>query len=235
MDKYLFLHIPKTAGVKIRHNIHMNLVAPQGRVCVQEEGFDLGAMTDAELQDFDIISGHFGAAVRRRLEPGRRCVSMLRSPCPRFISLYFYWKTLAGTYLAQLAHTLSIYEFAASNNPVIVEYVDNAQTWQFFHDFQINTRLRFAGRARSEILTGAGHNLRAFDCVGIHEDMEGTLAKMAKTFAWQWTDTPAARINKTPDYDVSQIDLDLLRKKLGDRLALDEELYAQGLERFNSN
>ena len=66
MQKYLFIHIPKTAGVKIRHNIHMNSNYPHAKICVQEEGFDLRFMTDAELQDYDIISGHFGYGLRRR-------------------------------------------------------------------------------------------------------------------------------------------------------------------------
>ena len=232
MHKYLFVHIPKTAGVKIRHNIHMNSNYPHAKICVQEEGFDLRFMTDAELQDYDLISGHFGYGLRRRVEPTRRCVTVLCEPLQRFISTYFYWKTLVGTYLSQLAHTLSIYEFAASQDSTVVEYVDNAQTWQMLHDFLMPSRQQFAKNSRSEIIAAAKRNLESLDFVGIQEDMPGTLAKMKKTFAWEWTDEPNEWINKTPDYDVGKINLDLVRKQLGDRLALDEELYALGVELF---
>ena len=233
MHKYLFIHIPKTAGVKIRHNIHMNSNYPNAKICVQEEGFDLRFMTDAELQDYDIISGHFGYGLRRRVEPTRRCVTVLRDPLQRFISTYFYWKTLAGTYLSQLAHTLSIYEFAASQDSTVVEYVDNAQTWQMLHDFLMPSRQQFAKCSPAEIIAGAKRNLRSLDFVGIQKDMIGTLAKMKETFSWEWTDEPGVWINKTPDYDVAQIDLGRLKEQLGDRLTLDEELYALGTELYN--
>ena len=234
MHKYLFVHIPKTAGVKIRHNIHMNCGYPDAKICVQEEGFDLRFMTDTELQDYDIVSGHFGYALRRRMEPGRRCVTVLREPFQRFISTYFYWRTLTGTTLAQLAHSLSIYDFAASQDSTVIEYVDNAQTWQILHDFEMTSRLQFAKCSRAEIIEGAKRNLEALDFVGIQEDMPGTLAKMKDTFSWQWTDEPGEWINRTPEYDVTKIDLALLRKQLGDRLALDEELYAHGVKLFKN-
>lgn len=233
MQKYLFVHIPKTAGVKIRHNIHMNSGYPNAKICVQEEGFDLRFMTDAELQDFDIISGHFGYALRRRLEPSRRCITVLREPLHRVISTYFYWKTLSGTHLSQLAQTLSIYEFAASQDLAIIEYLDNAQTWQILHDFLMPSRQQFAKSSPVEIIAGAKRNLQAFDFVGIQEDMIGTLAKMKETFSWEWTDEPGDWINKTPDYDLAQIDLGRLKEQLGDRLTLDEELYALGTELYN--
>ena len=231
-NKYLFIHIPKTAGVKIRHNIHMNAGYPHAKILVQEEGVDLRFITDVELQECDIVSGHFGFALRRRFEAARRCLTVLRRPLDRVVSGYYYWKTLHGTPLAQMANALSIYDFVASQDTTVVEYVDNAQTWQLFADFLAPTRARHASRSKSEIVAATKANLASFDFVGIQEDMPGTLEKMKRTFAWEWTDEAAERINKTPDYDAAHIDTALLRARLGDKLAMDEEIYAFALELF---
>jgi hypothetical protein len=232
VNRYLFIHIPKTAGVKIRHNIHMNVGFPHAKVLVQEEGVDLRFVTDAELQESDIISGHFGYALRRRLEPTRLCVTVLRRPLDRIISGYYYWKTLHGTALEKMANALSIYDFVASQDTTVVEYVDNSQTWQIFADFLAPTRGQHAACTSADILAGAKANLAAFDCVGIQEDIPGTLAKMKRVFSWKWTDEAGKWMNKTPEYDVSKIDISLLRERLGDRIAMDEELYALALELF---
>jgi hypothetical protein len=231
MARYLFIHIPKTAGVKIRHNIHMNVGYPDARVCVPEEGGDLRYHTDAELQGFDLISGHVGYALRRRLEPGRRCLTLLRKPLERVISTYYYWKTISPPH-SEIAQSMSIEEFLVSHHPLVTEYVDNAQVWQIFSDFIFSHRRCFADLSRREVLNRARGHLASMDFVGIQEDLTGCLEKMKRRFAWQWTDDPAERINPTPGYDLRSLDLDALRRKAGDRLALDDELYACAAELY---
>jgi hypothetical protein len=231
MAKYLFIHIPKTAGVKLRHNIHMNVGYPQARICVPEEGSDLRYHSDVELQSFDLISGHFGYALRRRLEPGRRCLTLLRKPLERAISTYYYWKTLPSPH-SQITQLMSIEEFLVSKHPLVTEYVDNAQVWQIFSDYTLSHRHRFADLSRRELLMRAREHLASMDFVGIQEDMPGCLNKMKRRFEWQWTDDPLERINPTPGYDLGSLDLDALRRKAGDRLALDDELYSYAAELY---
>jgi hypothetical protein len=150
----------------------------------------------------------------------------------RFISGYYYWKTLHPAPAFRAANELSIYDFARSSDPAVVELIDNAQTWQLYWHFDATARLRFADRPQREILEGAKRNIASLDFVGLQEDVAGTLAKMKERFAWRWTDEPTAIVNPTARYDPALVDRNRLREALGSRIALDEELYEFARELF---
>jgi hypothetical protein len=170
--------------------------------------------------------------LRRRLDVDRKCITFLRRPLERVISTYYYWKTLSGTLNARIATDLSIYEFAESQESLVTEYLDNAQTWQLFWDYSMAARVRFAHLEPPAILAQTMENLRLLDFVGIQEDLPQALEKMKRKFSWQWTDESDIKINKTPEYDLGQIDLDLLRNKVGNRLDMDESIYEFATELY---
>ncbi|QOV90173.1 hypothetical protein IPV69_02005 [Humisphaera borealis] len=219
--------------MKIRHNIHMNANYPDTRICVQEEGEDLRYYTDKELADFDLISGHFGFAIRRRLEADRHCITILREPISRIISGYHYWRTLVDTPLGNACNSMDIYQFSQSLDPTVIEFIDNAQTWQLFWDYTTAARRRFEKIPPSEVLATARKNLRSFDFVGVQENMPGVLSTMATRFNWRWTDDVADRINSSPNPKAAgEVDLKRLRESLGSKVRLDDELYQLALQLF---
>lgn len=232
MDKYFFIHIPKTAGVKIRANLHMNANFPHTKLFIPEEGDDLRYVTDTELNANNVISGHFGYALRRRLDADWRALTVLRNPVERIISGYYYWKTLPAAPLSIAARELPIYDFARSDNQAVLDYVDNAQTWQLFSDYARPTRKRFADHGAAWVLEQAKVNLATLDFVGLQEDMSGTLTKLTRKFSWRVTDAPSLRKNETPPYDLASIDQQRLRDALGDKIVLDEALYACGCDLY---
>lgn len=234
MIRYLFLHVPKSAGVLVRTAIWRNLPA-DAKVLVREEvGESLfDDIPTREFARFHLVSGHFGFEQAARIGGDRIFVTMLRDPLERYLSAYHYWRAQPGASpLFALARELDIYSYATNGHPVVRALVDNGLTWQLVGDYLRRETSLYARLTPEKLLDRALANLALFDMVGVQEDMEASLALLSRIGKWRYPGSARERINETPAYDVGQIDLDRLRKALGDRLKLDEALYAHGRELF---
>lgn len=232
--KYAFLHIPKTAGVRVRSSIWSN-TSNNALVLIREEIepsiFD--GMRSHELEEYDIVSGHYGFDTLRRMRDERVRVTFLREPVSRFVSSYFYWRSQAGkNVLYDAAKNQSIYEMAESKNDTVNEYIDNAMTWQIAGDPRNRAKNFYRHYAREDLLALAKANLGVFDYVGFQDRMAASLEKMRVGLGWKHDIPAGEKANETPPYDKSEIDYTRLRRALGDKLELDEALYAHARERF---
>ena len=88
MAKFLFLHLPKTAGTSLRLALQEaygpEAVSPHVNACfLQNENLDL-------LNQYTFICGHLSFADARRLFPDAATFTVVREPVERCISWYWY-------------------------------------------------------------------------------------------------------------------------------------------------
>ena len=226
LARYLFDHIPKTAGMS------MNAVFDD---CVGPEnvrrflGWQHASQVIARWESKTILTGHFwhspGSLVKRR----RRYLTMLRRPEDRALSLYFFYRNNlpdSDDPAASLAQAMDLPEFLMSSNPAVVRAIHNFAVLHFrrlAEDGYSTT----SDDARS--LAAAKEVLEEYDFVGIHEDLAGSVERMCSRFGW-----PAVRsipaVNPTRQRtSLSGID-PALRARLREVNRLDTELYEHALK-----
>jgi len=86
--KVIFLHIPKTAG----QSVHAALVNAYGKetVCPARVNDQLRQMSIAELNRYQVFSGHFDWSLLDCVKGSKYVFTILREPIDRILSFYFY-------------------------------------------------------------------------------------------------------------------------------------------------
>jgi hypothetical protein len=100
--KVIFLHIPKTAG----QSVHAALTAAYGAsaICPARVNEQLFGMTVAELNNYQVFSGHLDWSLLDCVRGPRFAFTVLREPRDRILSFYFFLRAeAAGLTPAQLA------------------------------------------------------------------------------------------------------------------------------------
>lgn len=88
MAKFLFLHLPKTAGTSLRHALQeaygAEAVSPHVNACFLQN-------SDLELLNrFTFICGHLSFSDAHRLFPDAAMMTVVRNPVERCLSWYWY-------------------------------------------------------------------------------------------------------------------------------------------------
>lgn len=88
--KIIFLHIPKTAG----QSVHSALVNAFGKdaVCPARVNEQLRLMSIAEINRYQVFSGHFDWSLLDCIKGPKYVFTILRDPMDRIFSFYFYLK-----------------------------------------------------------------------------------------------------------------------------------------------
>lgn len=223
MDRYLFFHMPKTAGSSLRQYFRTlfgdDQVGPP-------EGTLLPVGADAsQLARYRMIVGHFSFEHVAAF-PGRRVLTFLRSPVDVVVSAYYYTRNtpeIVATPQVALCRDLSLREVLKSQQGLRI--------------FSNDTVRRFAGHevysmSDREALAQAKRNLAACDFVGIHEQMDDSLVMMSATFGWPVQSLPRANVTsgRPPLVEIDQeLTDDILEAN-----QLDAELYRFGVELFEA-
>jgi hypothetical protein len=182
--KIVFLHIPKTGGLSILSTIKREF--PYCRMFVAKFPPDAEAlrnMTDAEVNNFDVIAGHFGGDLLVRLRPPRVVFTCVRDPIERIISLYDFLKFLPARKLGPgelgkeryyALQRMNLKEFIAS--PLFRSAIENVQCRQL-----IGASAEAVEDAK-ELAARAIERLREIDAVfttqNIDRDLPGFLANL---------------------------------------------------------
>jgi hypothetical protein len=168
--KLIHLHIPKTAGTSLRESIalaHPELVVTQV----------IEPIRDPLPEGTDVISGHI--SYDDAIVFASDIVTVLRHPVDRFVSIYFFWRTLYArgietTRKAAMAHHLSLLEFArAMDEPELCSELFNRMAWQLHSNYRLLKR--FEQRSAQGVVTldalveGAMANLGTFAVVGFQD------------------------------------------------------------------
>lgn len=186
--KVIFLHIPKTAG----QSVHAALVNGFGRdaVCPARVNEHLRDYTIAELNRYQVFSGHMDWSLLDCVSGPRYVFTILRDPMERLLSFYFYLRKqgeamppgqleLKTNQGLKAACTLSPDEYFAGKTPLrgfIDRHYDNFYTYYFAgRHFKAHGDLAPAlarGRlSRERLLDMARDNLAQLDAVFTMDDM----------------------------------------------------------------
>lgn len=101
-ETLIFVHIPKTAGSTLNFLLDAHYTAENSYATSQTwlhpdgslDGFD--ALTEAERAQIELLNGHMGFGLHRRLPQPARYVTVLRDPVARVLSHYHFECTVPG-------------------------------------------------------------------------------------------------------------------------------------------
>ena len=192
MDRYLFIHIPKTAGSSIAKALEQILGS-------EAVGPRFGAYFDEinieRYSHYRMIIGHFTYDQLAHF-PNRRILTFLRDPVDVLVSKYLFFRQLpADTADAGAPHVRCCKELSLTE---ILERKDEFRT--FFNDavwrFSAQGPHSYA-RSEDEAVTLARERLKNCDFVGIYEDLTDSIDLMSYTFGWP-------PVDKLPHENVTQ-------------------------------
>lgn len=141
-DSYIFVHIPKTAGLSIRKLFEATF-GPEN----VSQPFVVSKIDDRErdrLQQYRMISGHISEIDVRQF-PDRQLITFLRDPIDRCLSIYSFYRNHTGQPLIalsditntnrsdeaiSLARQLDPNDFFECNHPHVVQNLHNRMVWQ---------------------------------------------------------------------------------------------------------
>jgi hypothetical protein len=238
-QKFIFVHIPKTAGLSIRKLFEATFGAQNVSQPFVVSKVD--QRQQIELKPFAMISGHISALDLAQF-PDRRWLTFLRDPVDRCLSIYSYYRNHTDRPLIpldeitcqnradeaiSLARQLDPDDFFRSDHPHIVQNIHNRMVWQL----GLHAEYSYRGSASDqEALDRALQNLDQYCFVGFYEHLADDVNRLQAI--WGVDDRPALpSINRTSNRlqqsDLSAAALTRLRQVT----AFDQRLYDAALSR----
>ena len=169
----VFLHVPKAGGTTVREQLKAWF--PDARHIQFESPQAWDSMSDEELADYHIFTGHIGFRFVERIE-NPLLLSFLRDPLERAVSQYFYHRNN----LRVVRDKLDTFEdYLSSNIAGFREVLDNGIVWQFAWDQYLSFRKQAQFRDDEELYQAALKNLHKVDFLGFQESMDEDLRSLA--------------------------------------------------------
>lgn len=240
-DRYVFMHIPKTAGMSMRVLLGdifgPESVSPAGAVR------NIGPEEVAQLGKFSVIAEHISWRDVSDFFPDRKVFTILRDPIDRCLSIYGYFRQLTHLPLlpldkirglndsveaTSLARQLEPEDFFRSEHPHIRQNLENRMVWQLGYRAAVERRGEMRPR---EALGIARRNLRDCHFVGFYESLAPDTERLREVL----TGEPRVvytlpKVNETLA-PLRKGDIGSSVRKTIERLTeLDRELYDAALE-----
>jgi hypothetical protein len=217
----VFLHVPKTGGTTVRHQLKAWF---PGASHVQFEGPEAwDGMTDREIREYDLFTGHIGFRFVRRV-PGALLVTFLRDPFERALSQFYYHKHDVGTFGDQ---AVRFGDYLRSEIRDFREVLDNGIVWQFAWDQYLPFRDRARFADPDSLYRAAIANTADVDFVGFQETLDADLARLGRLLGCDDRRARVAPANRTTDKPVD-IEVSTADRALFSRMAsLDERFVAE--------
>jgi Protein of unknown function (DUF1232) len=243
--KVTFLHLEKTGGMAVTEvlaaQFHpLQIDADPRRAFPPHVLTPLPPFLLERVRRCALVWGHYDVPSIRRLGDGRFTFTLLREPKARILSLYLYWRGQAALDLGWngmnqpvlAAQSLSLAEFLATNDPWILDYIDNFYVRRLTGQYCSFGRRDPLRAAPEEWLAQALLALEGFDFVGLSEDSDGAIARLSRLLGFA-APPLVPRVNVTrSEYRVSPgADPDVAAAL--DRLTrLDQVIYAAAVKRY---
>jgi len=189
--KFVFLHLPKTAGVALRQAILRN--NPGLRMLPARDMVEISAFSTRELNAYDFFAGHFDWSYLDCLEGERFVFTLLRPPYDRVVSQYAYLKSLATSrgpelspelhpneYLIHSRSALEYFEIADIQwRDMVLDNFDNLYSHFYFHRGYRGQRMARRSRtSRERVLEVAIANMARLDYVATFANLERDLRRL---------------------------------------------------------
>jgi hypothetical protein len=241
--KVTFLHLEKTAGMAVTEVLSaqfhpLQIDADLRRAFPPHVLTPLPPFLLERVRRCSLVWGHYDVPSIRRLGSDRFTFTILREPKARILSLYHYWRGQAALDLGWngmnqpvlAAQRLSLAQFLASDDPWIVDYIDN-----FYVRRLTGQYASFTGRdplvaAPEEFLGAALQALDEFDFVGLTENTGGSIARLGELLGF--TPGPMQRVNVTRRDERADADEPTVAAALERLTRMDRVVYAAAVERF---
>ena len=245
-NKYLFIHIPKTAGSLINHLIGHTFLPEECLFFLFDASFYEKYKRHVEANQFKqlrFFAGHLNYNLSHLIDADYK-ITFLRNPIDRVLSHYFYYRKIHincnltidfnGNPCPLIDYNLSWEEdlLQQLTAPFAVKHIElsNCQTWQLA--FNIYNRPHEVWSDR-EVLEMAKQHLDDFNFVGIYERLNSDLARLFQEQGWQLPEQLERRNATIERKQISEVDsrvIDVIRSQN----ALDIELYDYALNKFGS-
>ncbi|MEQ8563062.1 MAG: sulfotransferase family 2 domain-containing protein, partial [Cytophagales bacterium] len=188
-NKYVFLHIPKTAGTTFRTRVlEVNF---KGRIFIwprEREPFEhWNDLEDGLKKKMLIISAHIPYGKVDFFGDKLRYITFLRKPIERVVSLYHFMRRTPDHYLYMKYHNLTIDEFF---NEYQIGEVNNAQMRQIAGPGTYNSFEEMYDKAIDNVYNHFVH-------LGFTEDFDRSLQFFIEKYGW-YVDTNNRHVNVTP-------------------------------------
>ena len=204
-----FLHLEKTAGMSIvsalAAQFHpLQIDADVRRAFPPHVLCPLPPFLLPRVRRCALVWGHYDLPSIRRLGPGRFTFTLLREPEARIVSLYRYWRGQAALDLGWngmnapviAAQRLSLAEFLNTDDPVILDYIDNFYVRRLTGQYTSLNTVDPLAVDPQYWLEQALAALDTLDFVGLTEDSDGALGAIADRLDFA-APTRAPRVNVT--------------------------------------
>lgn len=224
-NKYLFLHIPKTAGSSL-YALFANILGPENVKQVPNTN-NLGLRQIDMLKKYMLVGGHFTYSHKKCFE-NRYCMVILRNPIDRFLSQYYFHRGYEGASDPAVinAKNLDLSSYIEFYRNQKYSGIFNAQLWHLA-GLRSDTTVPM-----KELLNLAKDNLSKLDFTGIYEFFSDSIDLLLYDCKWPpVTEIPVVNVtSKRPK-------LHEIHPKIVERIAelnqYDLELYEYGVDLFN--
>ncbi len=186
-----FLHIEKcggTAAVRFlsRHFHPQQIFDDERRDLPPHLMFRAPGLSGVDPARTPFIWGHYDLPTLRRFAPAHRVFTVLREPKARVLSLYHFWRSVDPdqfdadeSFSVALAHRLTLEEFLACDDPMLVDLIDNLFLRRLTGLYATGADDDPVKAAPEAALARAMAALAGLDFVGITERMDEGMAAFA--------------------------------------------------------
>jgi hypothetical protein len=219
----VFLHIPKTAGMSIRHALKERY-SGQWSVSVNiRELPQLREMPEWRFSRCAFYAGHFGMETVKRVKSKKFVFTFLRDPLDRVVSNYYYFKSLEDerpSTAVVLAKRLPFLDWLSCDDPSVRYVTEDLQARHLTESECLLSSLSLDTSAdpqdRAEAAIGV---LKGFNYIGLVERSAESMAEISKQLGVsinRWENSTARRPSIN---DLSKAERDAIEERVqGDRI-----------------
>ncbi|AFM43250.1 Sulfotransferase family [Desulfosporosinus acidiphilus SJ4] len=228
MNKYFFLHIPKTAGTSL-FTFFRNILGEEQVYQVRD--VNIGKQRAEAIRSFAMVGGHLTYdQMQTYFEQERYRLTFLRQPLERFLSMYYFYRQTEEVQRDLSVKMAKSMDLATYINWLLdseeYKHLRNVQTWYLTGGLTTKRSTSLAER-----LDLAKENLTSLDFVGITEDMSDSLDFLSLDCCWPLVER-IPRNNVTASRPkIEEIDGQLVQR-IQEISSLDMELYSYGLKLY---
>ncbi len=242
-----FLHLEKTAGMSVvaalTAEFHpLQIDADPRRAFPPHVLTPLPPFLLPRVRRCKLVWGHYDIPSIRRLGGGRFTFTFLREPRARILSLYRYWRGQAALDLGWNgmnqpvleAQRLDLAAFLRSENPVVVNYLDNFYVRRLTGAYVMGAGPDALAEDPQGCLQAALAALDSLDFVGLTEDADGSFRQLAARLNME-TAPRVPRVNVTRAVPTKQAEAARapdVQQALARLTSLDQIVYEAAVRRY---
>ncbi len=183
-----FLHLEKCGGTALMHCLapafHPLQIYPDDHRDLPPNLMTrLPALRGVAPDKYSLIWGHYDVPTLQRFAPAHLIFTLFREPKARVLSLYHFWRSVDPaaidpelSFSVSLAHRLSLEEFLACDDPMLLDLIDNLYVRRLTGMYATGAAVDPVSEASVAPAMAA---MEALNFVGITERMEESLARLA--------------------------------------------------------